>query len=191
MEINDTWSYLEVNLQQYYNEKWCHKIVVDKSLKGVKNKVINTMNTRLKNHLSDVAIKANDTVSVQQKDENLLISVNCPISFEIKDTQNNRKALYILLRLFKSENGKNLVTQKFSWEKVSDKLENYFYEVCGNEKYTYRNSLQKVGWKISILGNKENYVLHYNDPENNEFQFIYYSGFLNKKTGMIPHTGCI
>ena len=70
------------------------------------------MKLRLKNHLSDVAIKANDTVSVQQKDENLLIKVNCPISFEIKDTQNNRKALYILLRLFKSENGKNLATFK-------------------------------------------------------------------------------
>ena len=73
------------------------------------------MKLRLKNHLSDVAIKANDTVSVQQKDENLLIRVNCPISFEIKDTQNNRKALYILLRLFKSENGKNLAT----FEKIS------------------------------------------------------------------------
>lgn len=48
-------------------------------------------------------------------------------------------------RQYIGENGKNLVTQKFSWEKVSDKLENYFYEVCGNEKYTYRNSLQKVG----------------------------------------------
>ena len=68
------------------------------------------MKIRLKNHLSDVAKKAMDTVSVQQKDKNLTIRVNCPVSFTIKDTKNNRKALYVLLRLFKTENGKNLTT---------------------------------------------------------------------------------
>jgi len=48
-------------------------------------------------------------------------------------------------RQYIGEGGKNLVTQQFSWEKVSDKLENYFYQICGNEKYSNNNSLKKVG----------------------------------------------
>jgi len=70
---------------------------------------------RLKNHLSDVATKQTDSISVQQKDNNLNVKVNCPVSFTIKDTKNNRKALYVLIRLFKAENGKNLAT----FEKIS------------------------------------------------------------------------
>jgi len=73
------------------------------------------MKKRLKKHLSDVAKKQQDSISVQRKDENLCVNVNCPVSFTIKDTKNNQKALYVLLRLFKSENGKNLIT----FEKIS------------------------------------------------------------------------
>lgn len=68
------------------------------------------MKPRLKKHLLIIAKKAIDTVSVQQKGENLLIRVNCSIFFSLKDTKNNRKELYILLRLFITEKGKNLTT---------------------------------------------------------------------------------
>jgi len=42
------------------------------------------------------------------------------------------------------EGGKNLVTQNFGWDKVSDKLENYFYQICGKEKSIHLQSLQKA-----------------------------------------------
>lgn len=43
------------------------------------------------------------------------------------------------------EGGKNLVTQNFSWEKVSGQLENYIYQVCSNKKSFHQNTLQKAG----------------------------------------------
>ena len=48
-------------------------------------------------------------------------------------------------RRFIGEGGKNHVTQNFSWEKVADTLENYFYSICGKEQYTGRFALQNVG----------------------------------------------
>lgn len=54
--------------------------------------------------------KQRDSISVEKNDDLLTIHINCPATFEIKDTKNNLKVLYILLRLFKSQKGKNLVT---------------------------------------------------------------------------------
>lgn len=42
------------------------------------------------------------------------------------------------------ENGKNLVTQNFGWDKVSDRLESYFYQVCNKDMNIYKKSLQKA-----------------------------------------------
>jgi len=42
------------------------------------------------------------------------------------------------------EGGKNLVTQKFSWDKVSDQLESYFYQICGNKESVHPHTLQKA-----------------------------------------------
>ncbi len=42
------------------------------------------------------------------------------------------------------EGGKNLVTQNFGWDKVSDQLENYFYQVCGKERSFHSQTLQKA-----------------------------------------------
>ena len=115
------------------------------------------MKIRLKNHLSDVAKKARDTVSVQQKDENLFISVNCPVSFTIKDTKNNRKALYVLLRLFKTENGKNLTT----FEKISalfnlnsrQDSNNYYreYLASGEDLLHFLQRKQKLKEAFSLI----------------------------------------
>lgn len=56
-----------------------------------------------------------DTISVESRGDLLSVNISCPIQFDIKDTQNNRKLLYVLLRLFKKENGQNIATfQKIS-----------------------------------------------------------------------------
>jgi glycosyltransferase involved in cell wall biosynthesis len=43
------------------------------------------------------------------------------------------------------EGGKYIVTQNFGWDKISDKLENYFYQICNREKSFHSQSLQKTG----------------------------------------------
>lgn len=42
-------------------------------------------------------------------------------------------------RRYIGENGKNLVTKNFSWESVSGKLEDYFEELCNQEKFSDAN----------------------------------------------------
>ncbi|MEA2104647.1 MAG: DDE-type integrase/transposase/recombinase [Candidatus Cloacimonadota bacterium] len=49
---------------------------------------------------------------MEKKDGMLSVSINNPIKFSVKDTKNNQKMLLVLLRLFKKENGKELVTFK-------------------------------------------------------------------------------
>lgn len=54
--------------------------------------------------------KQTDSLSVEKKDNRLLIEIGCPVQFSLRDTTNNRKVLYVLLRLLKTENGINLAT---------------------------------------------------------------------------------
>lgn len=42
------------------------------------------------------------------------------------------------------EGGKNLVTQKFSWDKVSEQLENYFFQICGKKESFHSQTLQRA-----------------------------------------------
>lgn len=53
-----------------------------------------------------------DTNCVEKKDSVLTVKLNCPAQFEIKDTNHNKKVLYVLFRLFKTENGNNFATFK-------------------------------------------------------------------------------
>lgn len=51
-----------------------------------------------------------DSISVEKNDGLLSIEINCPSRFSLKDTPNNRKVLYVLFRLLKGQDNKNLVT---------------------------------------------------------------------------------
>lgn len=42
------------------------------------------------------------------------------------------------------ESGKRLVTKNFTWKKIADTLENYFYQVCEREKDFHPEDLQRV-----------------------------------------------
>lgn len=48
-------------------------------------------------------------------------------------------------RQYIGEGGRNLVTREFGWGTVSEKLENYFYQICKKEKSLRTESLQKAG----------------------------------------------
>ncbi|MDQ3021782.1 MAG: glycosyltransferase family 4 protein [Bacteroidota bacterium] len=47
-------------------------------------------------------------------------------------------------RQYIGEGGKNLVTRNFGWNAVSEKLEDYFYQICSKDKNFQRESLQKA-----------------------------------------------
>jgi glycosyltransferase involved in cell wall biosynthesis len=42
------------------------------------------------------------------------------------------------------EGGRNLVTRYFGWDKVSERLENYFYHICGKKSAVVNQPLQKA-----------------------------------------------
>jgi sugar transferase (PEP-CTERM/EpsH1 system associated) len=48
-------------------------------------------------------------------------------------------------RRYIGESGKNHVIQNFSWEKVAEILENYFYSICNQEQILQRFALQNAG----------------------------------------------
>lgn len=72
--------------------------------------IVNELNKQSKNQSTDVVKETKDSIFVQLKDGKVLISINCSVQFEMKDTRSNRKALLVFLRLLKTENGKHLVT---------------------------------------------------------------------------------
>lgn len=53
-----------------------------------------------------------DSLFVEKKDNMVIVSINCPIRFSVKDTKSNQKILYVLFSLFKKENDKKIVTFK-------------------------------------------------------------------------------
>ena len=70
----------------------------------------NEQNNQLKIQPTDVVNRQKDSIFVERKDGMLSLQINFPIQFKIKDTQNNQKSLYVFLRLFKTLNGKHLLT---------------------------------------------------------------------------------
>lgn len=48
-------------------------------------------------------------------------------------------------RQYIGEGGRNLVTREFGWDTVSEKLENYFYQICNEDRSQRTESLQKAG----------------------------------------------
>ena len=54
--------------------------------------------------------KQKDSIIVEKNDKLLSLAIKLPVRLILRNTPNNRKVLYVLLRLFKKENGKNLVS---------------------------------------------------------------------------------
>ena len=87
--------------------------------------------------------KQKDSISVEKNQNNLSIKINRPVQFELSDTTNNRKALYVLLRLLKTENSKYLTTFRaisalFGLQSRQDS--NNFYrefQACGEDLFLY------------------------------------------------------
>lgn len=87
--------------------------------------------------------KQKDSISVEKNSKKISIKINSPVQFDLADTSNNRKVLYVLLRLLKTENSTNLVTFQgisalFGLKSRQDS-NNYFREflACGEDLLSY------------------------------------------------------
>jgi len=111
-----------------------------------------------------VVEKQADSISVKEVGDTLSIDVNCPSRLIIKNTPNNRKVLYVLLRVLKSQNGKNLLTFKkisllFGLHARQDS-NNFFreFQFFGEDFYQYLERKRKLKEAFPLI---EKQILKY------------------------------
>ena len=98
-----------------------------------------------------------DSISVEKNDNNLLIKIGCPVQFELRDTPNNQKVLYVLLRLLKKENGKNLATfhliSALFGLKARQDSNNFYreFQACGYDFLKYLQRKSKLGEAFPLI----------------------------------------
>jgi len=77
---------------------------------GWQKSIKNEYRKDLKKKTTEMVKRQEVSIFVEKEDNNLCVDINCPSKFYLKDTPNNRKLLYVLLRLVKSPFSTNLLT---------------------------------------------------------------------------------
>ncbi len=101
--------------------------------------------------------KQKDSLSVEKNDNRLFINISCPVQFNLRDTPNNRKVLYVLLRLFKTENCRHLITfQAISalfGLKTRQDSNNYYreFQACDEDLLSFLKRKKKLEGALPLI----------------------------------------
>ena len=140
--------------------------------------------------------KQEDSISVEKNQNILSVKITNPVQFDLPDTTNNRKVLYVLLRLLKTGNGRNLVTFRtisalFGLNSRQDS-NNYFREfhACGLDflKYLQRKSklgeafplVEKQVLEMPLFTIREQFEIFSNNHSEHKMSFASFKKYYNR-----------